>query len=59
MTKNQYRYYQCKICFQYKRAWVESECYKQELCPKCIDAVEEAVDIIAIGMEGEGKSCPE
>ena len=44
MIKNEYGYYKCRICGQHKRAWVESECYRESICPKCIDAVEEAVN---------------
>ncbi len=37
MSKHEYGYYQCRKCKGYKRAWIESECYQREMCPKCID----------------------
>jgi DNA-directed RNA polymerase subunit RPC12/RpoP len=32
--------YKCVDCGRVKRAWIESDCYKQTLCPKCLNRKE-------------------
>lgn len=38
--KNEYGNYKCRNCGTRKRAWKESLCYQEKLCPKCYDAKE-------------------
>ncbi len=39
-----YGHYQCKSCGKHKRAWVESLCYLQSLCPTCLDSYSDFAD---------------
>lgn len=38
--------YTCKKCGLKKKAWKESRCYKEKLCPTCLDSE-------GLGMYGE------
>lgn len=35
--------YKCKVCGKRCRAWIESDTYKRQLCPLCLDK-EDGVD---------------
>lgn len=43
-TKRVYGHYKCKCCGKQKRAWIESLCYIQSICPDCIDTYEDFAD---------------
>jgi len=37
MERLKYGWIKCQRCGKRKYLWVESECYKKKICPKCVD----------------------